>query len=75
MRRQTPRFYEHYSLLNCMTECQANYTFAHCGCNMYFQVEKNIIFIQILLKHSYGILLKVSPKKQFGFSTKMKTYQ
>lgn len=31
------RFYEHYSLLNCMTECQANYTFAHCGCNMYFQ--------------------------------------
>jgi len=31
------RFYEHYSLLNCMTECQANYTFSHCGCNMYFQ--------------------------------------
>ena len=35
----TPRFYEHYSLLNCMTECQANYTFSHCGCNMYFQVK------------------------------------
>ena len=74
MRRQTPRFYEHYSLLNCMTECQANYTFTHCGCNMYFQVEKKYNFHSNPFK-AYGISLKVSPKKQFGFSTKMKTYQ
>ena len=40
-----------------------------------FPGRKNMIFIKILLKHSYGILSKVSPKKQFGFSTNMKTYQ
>merc|ERR1719412_2804961 len=31
------KYYEHYSLLNCLMECQANVTWNHCHCNMYFQ--------------------------------------
>ena len=32
------QFYNHYTLLNCLMECEANVTYNHCGCNMYYQV-------------------------------------
>ena len=35
------KFYQHYTLQNCVMECQANYTLIHCGCNMYFQVGQD----------------------------------
>ena len=38
------KYYEHYTLLNCMMECEANVTWNHCGCNMYYQVEFRLIF-------------------------------
>ena len=36
---RTLQFYQHYSLLNCLMECEANVTYNHCGCNMYYQVS------------------------------------
>ena len=33
------QYYSHYTLLNCLMECEANVTYNHCACNMYFQVH------------------------------------